>query len=51
MKLFLVTHKRLNFVLKSYASVLVPDLIICINFLARDMANLSNGSLEGYVAA
>lgn len=40
---FVRQYRRLNPVVKSYASVLLPDLLLCLNFLPRDLYHLATG--------
>jgi hypothetical protein len=41
--MFVRNFHKLNSVVKSYLSVIIPDLILCCNFLPRDMYHLHTG--------
>jgi hypothetical protein len=55
---FITNYKKLNSVVKSYLSVILPDVFMVINFLPRDMYNMHMGrlmpggwcALSGFVA-
>jgi hypothetical protein len=44
---FFGNYSKLNAVVKSYLSVILPDVLMVVNFLPRDIYNLHMGSLQG----
>jgi hypothetical protein len=44
--LFIKLFRHLNSVVKSYFSVILPDIVMCINFLPRDILHLAERPIK-----